>query len=127
MEQSYKTTGWIAFAGIVLGIVAMWNMTLGLALIIKDNWIVFAEDGLVFLNTSGWGWILLLTGLLKLFTGFGLLTGQEWARIVAIALVFVNMFEQIVLIGATPWWSLTTIILNVFVLYALVGPEGEYA
>ncbi len=127
MEQSYKTTGWIAFAGIVLEIVAMWTMTLGLALIFKDNWIVFAEDGLVFLNTSGWGWILLLTGVLKLFTGYGLLSGQEWARLVAIALVFVNMFEQIVLIGATPWWSLTTIILSVFVLYALVVPEGEYA
>jgi hypothetical protein len=126
MDRSYRTTGWIAFAGIVLAVVAMWNMTLGLALIFKDDWAVFTEDGLVFLNTAGWGWILLLTGLLKLFTGFGLLSGREWARLVAIALVFVNMFEQIVLINATPWWSLASIVISVFVLYALIVPEEEY-
>lgn len=126
MERSFKTTGWIAFAGFVLITVAMWSMTLGLALILKDNWIVFSEGGLVFLNTTGWGWILLLTGLLKLYTGFGLLNGKEWARLVGIVLVFANMFEQFILIGAAPWWSLVSIVISIVVLYALIVPEEAH-
>ncbi len=126
METTYRTTGWIAFAGIVLATVAVWSITLGLALIFKDNWIVFTEDGLVFLNTTGWGWIVLLTGLLKLVTGFGLIAGKEWARLVAIVLVFMHMWEHIILIGATPWWSLASIIVSMFVLFALIVPEQEY-
>ena len=126
MDRAYRTTGWIAFAGIVLSAVAMWNMMLGLTLIFKDNWAVYTEEGLVFLNTTGWGWILFLTGVLKVLTGLGLLTGKEWARLVGIALVFVNLFEQMVLINASPWWSLASIIVSVFVLYALIVPDEEY-
>ena len=126
MDRAYRTTGWIAFAGIVLSAVAMWNMMLGLTLIFKDDWAVYTEEGLVFLNTTGWGWILFLTGVLKVLTGLGLLTGKEWARLVGIALVFVNLLEQMVLINASPWWSLATIIVSVFVLYALIVPDEEY-
>ncbi len=126
METSFRTTGWIAFAGFVLAIVGTWSMILGLSLILKDNWVVFTEDGLVFLNTTGWGWILLLTGGLKFATALGLFGGREWARLVGIVLVAVNMFEQIILIGATPWWSLASIVVSMFVLYALIVPEESY-
>ena len=38
-----------------------------------------------------------------------------------------NMFEQMVLIGAFPFWSLVTIIVSSFILYALIVPEYEYS
>ncbi len=125
-STTYKTTGWIGFAAIFLIFVSVWNWILGLSLILKDNWVVVTEDGLVFLDTTAWGWILVATALLKLFTGYGLLAGREWARVVAIALVMVNMIEHIILIGATPFWSLATILVSSFILYALIVPEEEY-
>ena len=125
-SSSYRTTGWIAFAAVILGVVSLWNMTLGLSLIFMDNWVVFTEDGLVFLNTTGWGWLLLISGVVKFVTCYGLLTGQEWARVLGIAFVVVNLFEQFVMIGAAPWWGLVSIILSIFVLYALIVPEDPY-
>jgi len=124
---SYRTSGWVGFAAIFLIVVSVWNMILGLTLIFKDNWIVFTEDAVVFLDTSAWGWIILATGVLKLFTGMGLMTGRLWARAVAIGLVVLNMIEQIVLIGAAPWWSLATILVSMAILYALIVPADEYA
>lgn len=124
---TYRTSGWVGFAAIFLIVVSVWNMILGLTLIFKDDWIVFTEDGVVFLNTAGWGWIILATGVLKLFTGLGLMTGRLWARAVAVGLVVLNLIEQILVIGATPWWSLATIIVSIVILYALIVPDDEYA
>lgn len=64
--------------------------------------------------------------MLKLFTGFGLMAGQKWACYVAIPIVMLNMIEQFALLGASPFWSLTVIIINSFILYALIVPVDEW-
>lgn len=59
-------------------------------------------------------------------TGFGLLSYQTWARVAGVVLVTVNMLEHMALVGAYPWWSATTIIVSVFILYALIVPKDDY-
>jgi hypothetical protein len=122
---TYRTTGWIAFAGFMMIFTSFWNLMYGLSLIFKDNWIAFSPEGTVLFDTSAWGWILLLTGVLKFATGYGLLTGAGWARYVGIVIVSLNMIEHMALIGAFPFWSLIVIAVSVFVLYALVVPVEE--
>ncbi len=122
---TYRITGWIAFAGFMMVFTSFFNLMYGLALTFKDNWVAFDPEAAVVFNTGAWGVILLVTGIVKFATGYGLLTGRTWARYVGIFVVAVNMVEHMALVGSYPTWSLIVIVLSVFILYALVVPVEE--
>ncbi|MCB7135574.1 hypothetical protein LGQ04_03265 [Cellulosimicrobium marinum] len=122
--------GWIWFAGIVLVTIGLFNAISGLVAVFSPKSLVeISEQGVAVLDVSTWGWIHLVIGLLIVVTGFALLSGRGWARLVAIVLVVINAVAQFTTLQLTPWWSLVTIALDVFVLWALVvhGDEAERA
>ena len=133
MARSSQVTawvGWVWFAGIVLVTIGFFNAISGLVAVFSPNSLVGVSDaGIVVLDVSTWGWIHLVIGVLLVLTGFALLSGMGWARMVAIVLVVVNAIAQFTTLQVTPWWSLITIVLDVFVLWALVvhGDEAERA
>jgi hypothetical protein len=133
MARSSQVTawvGWVWFAGIVLVTIGFFNAISGLVAVFSPNSLVGVTDaGIVVLDVSTWGWIHLVIGVLLVLTGFALLSGRGWARMVAIVLVVLNAIAQFTTLQVTPWWSLITIVLDVFVLWALVvhGDEAERA
>ena len=133
MARSSQVTawvGWVWFAGIVLVTIGFFNAISGLVAVFSPNSLVGVTDaGIVVLDVSTRGWIHLVIGVLLVLTGFALLSGKGWARMVAIVLVVLNGVAQFTTLQVTPWWSLITIVLDVFVLWALVvhGDEAERA
>ena len=133
MARSSQVTGWVGwiwFAGIVLVTLGFFNAISGLVAVFSPNSLVgVSEAGVVVLDVSAWGWIHLIIGILLAITGFAVLSGRGWARLVAIVLVVLNAIAQFTTLQVTPWWSLITIVLDVFVLWALVvhGDEAERA
>ncbi|OLT53200.1 hypothetical protein BJF88_12870 [Cellulosimicrobium sp. CUA-896] len=133
MVRSSQVTGWVGwiwFAGIVLVTLGFFNAISGLVAVFSPNSLVgVTEQGVVVLDVSAWGWIHLVIGILLVITGFALLSGRGWARMVAIVLVVLNAVAQFTTLQVTPWWSIITILLDVFVLWALVvhGDEAERA
>lgn len=133
MARSSQVTawvGWVWFAGIVLVTIGFFNAISGLVAVFSPNSLVGVSDaGIVVLDVSTWGWIHLVIGVLLVLIGFALLSGKGWARMVAIVLVVINAIAQFTTLQVTPWWSLITIVLDVFVLWALVvhGDEAERA
>jgi hypothetical protein len=129
MTQSKPVTGWVGwvwFAGLMLIVVGLFNVVDGLVAIVKHNFFVPTQAGLLVFNLTGWGWVHLLLGILLVIVGVAVLTGQLWARIAAIILVIVNAVTQLLFMSAYPIWSLIVIILDVIVLYALIV-HGEEA
>ena len=124
MARSSQVTawvGWVWFAGIVLFTSGFFNAISGLVAVFSPNSLVGVSDaGIVVLDVSTWGWIHLVIGVLRVLTGFALLSGKGWAPMVAIVLVAINATAQFTTLQVTPWWSLVTIVLDVFVLWALV-------
>jgi hypothetical protein len=51
--------------------------------------------------------------------------GAVWGRAVAVALATLNAVAQLSLIRAYPVWGLLVILLDVFVIYALIVHGGE--
>jgi hypothetical protein len=118
--------GWIYFAAVIMIIVGSFNVIDGLVALFKDEVYVQTKRGLVVFDFTSWGWILLIIGVFQLLVGFALWTGAFWARVTAIALVVLNAIAQITFITAFPFWSLTVIILDIVVLWALIV-HGEEA
>ena len=125
--NSKSMAGWIGFAAIMLVIVGGVDFFQGLIAVIEDDYYVPTESGFLVFDLTGWGWTLMIWGVLLLLGGFALAAGQAWARWFAIVVVSLNFLAQLGFLGntQTPLWSLTAIALSIIVLYALTVRWSE--
>ncbi len=127
MSSKGSMAGWIGFAGILMLIVGGLDFVEGLIALFKDDYYVVTSSGYLAINLTGWGWVMLIWGVLLVLAGLGLLGGQGWARWFTIILVALNFFAQLGFLGNSqyPLWTLTVIALNLVVLYALTARWDE--
>ena len=127
--NSKSMAGWVGFAGILLLVVGSIDFFQGLIALFDDDYYVVTASGFLAVNLTGWGWIMLIWGVLLFFGGLGLLAGQSWARWFAIVVVSLNVLAQLGFLGNSqyPLWALTALALNVVVLYALTARWSESA
>ena len=119
--------GWIGFAGIVMLVIGFIDFFQGLIALFKDDYYVVTQSGFLAINLTGWGWVMIVWGVLLVLAGFALLSGQSWARWFTIFVVGLNFFAQLGFLGNSnyPLWALTALALNVIVLYALTVRWSE--
>jgi hypothetical protein len=120
-KKSGALTGFVVFAGTMLLIIGGVNIFQGFIALFDDEHLVVTPENLILVDLTGWGWVLLISGLIMVAAGLGLLAAQTWARITAIVIVIVHAIIQIAWLGAYPVWSLLMIALDVVVLYALTA------
>ena len=120
--NSRSMAGWIGFAGILLVILGGLSFFEGLIALLRDNYYVVVPSGFLLFDVTGWGWIMLLWGIVLVLVGLALLNGASWARWTSIVLVSINVFGQLGFLGNTndTVWLLITLTLNIIVLYALI-------
>jgi hypothetical protein len=114
--------GWIGFAGILMVIIGVIDIFQGVIALVEDEYYVPTGSGFLLFDLTAWGWTLLIWGALLVVAGFGLMSGQGWARWFTIVVVSVNFIVQLGFLGnsQTPLWTLTVVALNIIVLYALI-------
>ena len=125
--NSRSMAGWIGFAGTLLVLVGGIDFFQGLVALFEDEYFVPTESGFLVFDVTGWGWTMLIWGVLLVLAGFGLIAGQAWARWFAIVVVGLNFIAQLGFLGNTqyPLWSFTAIALSIIVLYALTARWTE--
>jgi hypothetical protein len=121
MATDKSWTGWIGFAGLLMLIIAILDFFEGLIAIIRGEYYVLQANQIIVFDLTTWGWITLIWAIIIGVTGYGLLSGQTWARWTAIVLIALNILTQLGFVGAAqyPLWALTVMFLNIIVLYAL--------
>jgi hypothetical protein len=105
----------------MLLVIGMINIFEGLIALFDDERVAMTQDKLVIVDLTAWGWVLLISGLLMIAAGGGLLAAQTWARITAIVIVSLHVVTQSAWLGAYPVWSLLMIALDTVVLFALTA------
>ena len=122
MARSSTWTGWISFAGWLMVIVGMIDFFEGLIAIIRGSYYAVTPNQIVVFDLTGWGWITLLWGIVLTIAGFGLLSGQSWARWFAIVAASISFIIQLGFVGSSayPLWALTAQALTLVVLYGLI-------
>jgi hypothetical protein len=116
-------SGWIGFAGLLMLIIGALDFFEGLIALIRGEYYVIHGNQLIVFDTTTWGWITLIMGIVLFLVGLGLIGGAGWARWFAILLICVNFIEQLGWLGnsAYPLWTLTVIALQIVVLFALTA------
>ena len=120
--------GGLAFAACALGLIGAFQIIAGLSAIIDDDFFVVTANYTFDLDTTAWGWIHLIIGILFLVVCIGLIAGKLWAGMTAIFLAVLSAVANFFFIPYYPFWSLLVIALNVWVIWSLTRPgaiEGE--
>ena len=110
--------GLVLFAGVLLLVSGFWNLIYGIAGIANSH-VFVAHAHYVFGNLRAWGWITLIFAILLLIAGGGVMAGNQLARWFAVAVLGLNVIEQMFSIPAYPFWSLTIVAMDLVALYGL--------
>ena len=119
--------GGTVFAAVLLSVSGVMAILQGIAAIAEDD--VYARVGnYVFeFDLTSWGWIHLILGILIVLTGVGLFSGANWARVVGIGLAGLSMIANFLWLPYQPWWSLTLVAIDVFIIWALCSSWSHTA
>jgi hypothetical protein len=120
---SSRPAGWVvglsAFAVVMMVMIGIFHAVEGLAALSTNEVYLVGARYVFSFDLSAWGWIHLLLGILVIAAGFGVRTGQLWARSVGIGLVALSMIGNFLFLPYYPAWSLLIIALDFFVIWAL--------
>jgi hypothetical protein len=106
----------LTLAGIV-------NCLYGVAGLAGDEHLV--EDSLLFGAVEFWGGVNLIVGAIQLMIVLLLVKDVPSGTWLGIGLAAVNAIAQLMAVGAYPLWSLTVLVIDVLIIYALAvhGPR----
>lgn len=117
-------SGWVGFAGIMLGLAGTWNVIEGLLAIGSSR--VYVQDSVfVFSDLNTWGWIITILGATQLVAAFMAVSGSEFGRWFGIAVAGLNAMGQLFFLDAYPLWGLAIFAVDVLIIYGLAVYGGK--
>jgi hypothetical protein len=119
---SGMAVGGTIFAGVMMIMIGAFQSIAGLAAIIEDDLFVIGKDYIFSFDTTTWGWVHLLLGVVILIAGFALFGGKAWAGTLAIVLAVLSAVANFFYIPHYPFWAILIIALDVWVIWALTRP-----
>jgi hypothetical protein len=112
--------GWVAFAGVMLLILAILNVIDGIAAV-GDSTFFTANAKFVISNLNTWGWLLIIVGVGQGLVGLGVWARVGGVRWVGVGIASLNAIMQLLFIPAYPFWSLCLFTLDILVIYGLIA------
>jgi hypothetical protein len=116
-------SGGMLFAATIMILSGLFQFFMGIGAIAKDSIFLGTPNYVFKFDTTAWGWIHLILGLLVAITGFCVMIAATWARIVGIGLVVLQAIGTFMFLPYFPFWALAILALDVFIIWALAaGP-----
>ncbi|HUO40799.1 MAG TPA: hypothetical protein VMU34_24465 [Mycobacterium sp.] len=91
----------------------------GISALSVDQLLVISSDYVYRFNTTAWGWLLIVLGVLLAVVAFGLFWGTTWARVAAIILAALSIVAMFMWLPYYPVWSIVAIALDIIVIWAV--------
>ena len=114
-----EATGGYVFAGVILIVIGCFHAIEGLVAIFDDGFYVVSENYTFNLDTTGFGWIHLLGGIIVVCAGIALFSAATWARVVGVIVATLSAIANFFFIPYYPFWSILIIALAIWVIWAL--------
>jgi hypothetical protein len=121
MARTALAIGGVVFGAWMMIVAGTWQVLVGIAALIKDDYFVTAAGYAYEFDLTGWGWVHLIIGAISVLVGFSLFTGTDWARALGVTVAIGSMISNFMWLPFQPWWSIMVIALDVFVIWALAS------
>ena len=90
VRQGIAATTAIAVAALLL-VSGILTLLQGISAVVNDELLVVGPEYIFKLNTTAWGWIHIILGVLLILVAIGMMTGAMWARMTAIFLASLSI------------------------------------
>lgn len=120
-------TGWIFFGGTVMILAGIFQAFAGLIALFKQSVYFVNENQLIAFNYTQWGWLHLAIGAVLILTAFSLFSGSLFGRVMGIIIASISALANFAFLQTYPLWSLTVIVLDVLIIYAIAMHGKELA
>ncbi len=119
-------SGWVTFAAIVAGIVAIYNILSGIAAIAEDDRTERLGEVLYGVDISAWGWFWLILGIVQLVTSYLIYTRHPLGQMLGLIWAFIGASLSVFMIFVDPAWAALVLGINILVIYALVSGTEDF-
>jgi len=113
------SAGLASFAGVMLVVVAVFQILEGIAAIANDSVFDSQIHYAYTFNVTTWGWVHLVLGVLAVLVGIAIMRGQVVGYMAGILIAGLGAIFSFAFLPYYPVWSLLIVALNVLVLWAL--------
>jgi hypothetical protein len=124
-ESSGWAVGFVLFAAVMMIMAGIFQALDGLVALFNDTFYVTTRNYTFQFDVTAWGWIHLILGIIVALAGWGLLSGRTWARVVGITVAVLSAIANFLWLPYYPFWALTIIALDVFVIWAIAAHGRE--
>jgi len=114
-------------AAALLLVVAVVSVSQGVSALVHDKLIVVTPDYVYRFNTTAWGWIHIVLGVLLAAVAIGLFWSTTWARVGAIILACLSIVTMFLWLPHSPIWSIVVTALDIVVIWAVANWESPWA
>jgi hypothetical protein len=106
-------------AGSLLVMTALFDILQGLSAIAKDHVYAVGTDYLYRFDTTTWGWLHLIIGVLALAVAIGILVHASWGQVTGLIVAGLVMLTNFAFLPYYPFWSIIVITFSALVMWAL--------
>lgn len=111
--------GFAAFAGAIMLLVGIFQGLAGIAAIFDDSFFVVGPNYTYEIDTTAWGWIHLILGVILVIAGIAIYSGAVWARTIGVFLAILSAVANFFFIPYYPVWAVLVIALDIAIIWAL--------
>lgn len=115
-----EVPGSLTFVGMLMILVGTFHLLQGIVALVDDDFYVTKQDYLFQFDLTSWGWVHVVSGVVIALAGAALIYGERRARPVVAVLAALSMLVSFVWLPYYPFWGLTVIAFNLFVLRELL-------
>ncbi|MFF4423147.1 hypothetical protein ACFY04_20595 [Streptomyces sp. NPDC001549] len=113
------TSGRTIAAGALMVFAGAMAIFEGIAALARDDLFVVTRHYVFEFSVTGWGWVHLIVGIALVLAGCAVFTGALWARFFGVAVAGLAAIANFLWVPYYPWWALTLVVVNLFVVWAL--------
>ena len=118
-QPSGAAIGWTYFAAMMMILIGTFHAIVGLIAIIDDEFFVTTRNYVLQFDTTQWGWIHLILGIVVAVAGGYVLTGSVFARTIGVIMAFISALAASRGCRTAPVWGVIFIAIAVSVIWAL--------
>jgi hypothetical protein len=123
-SESPWATGLAVFAGAMLLTVGVLHILQAIVALVDDEFYVRGRNYTFEFDTTTWGWIHLVLGIVIVLIGFFIFTGNPWARGAGIGIAILAIIGNFMWLPYYPFWTFVLIALDVAIIWALANYTG---
>jgi hypothetical protein len=120
-QPSGWAIGWAYFAAFMLFVGGLFQIVMGLAALVEDEFYVATRNWLFSYDATAWGWIHLILGVVLLLAGIGILVGSLPARIIGVVVAGLSAVATFAFLPWYPIWAVIVIAVDLAVIWALTA------